>query len=51
MHSVQVCQDCYSNPQNINEDNVNRYLQAHNWPQENIAQAMSAIKALKKKSG
>ena len=51
MHSVWLCDNCFSNPQNINEDNVNKYLQAHNWSPENIARAMNAIKALKQKSG
>ena len=44
MHEVRLCQNCFSNPQNINEDNVNKYLQAHNWPPENISEAMIAIK-------
>ncbi len=50
MHSVVLCQNCYLNPQNINEANVNKYLQSHNWPPENISKAMIAIKVLKEKS-
>jgi hypothetical protein len=50
MHIVQLCPDCFANPQNINEDNVRKCLQSYNWPPEKIAQAMIAIKDLKKKS-
>jgi hypothetical protein len=49
-HIVQLCPDCFANPQNINEDNVKKCLQSYNWPPEEIAKAMNAIKALKNKS-
>jgi hypothetical protein len=49
-HIVELCPDCFSNPQNINEDNVKKCLQSYNWSPENIAKAMAAIEALKNKS-